>query len=106
MSVRTQKGFLKFEHETASARLTLWDDRTASVSGVHSRVRGQGHAKEVLRELCEFADDQELDLDLHVSAYGLDGGLTNAQLIEFYKKFHFEVIPDGGFPVLMARHHR
>lgn len=104
--VKTQTGFLKFTYGGATARLTLWDDRTATVSGVYSRRRGNGEAKEVLETICAYADDHGLDLDLDVNAYGDDNGLPNGALVKFYYKFQFEVTPFDGFPVQMVRHHR
>lgn len=104
-NVQTQTGFLKFTHEQAHARLTLWDDGSATVSGVYSRVRGKGHATEVLKSIAEYADLHGLILFLEVQRYGYKDNLSpdNKQLQEFYKKFDFEVVPDGGTPTLMVR---
>jgi hypothetical protein len=103
--IQIQVGFLKFTHEAATARVTLWDDNIAYISGVYSRIRGAGQASQVLRDICEFGDDNQMVLQLDVSSYGYDNHLklTDEQLLEWYGKFGFKIVPDGGFPILMER---
>lgn len=104
-NIRIQVGFLRFSYEAASARLTLWDDQVAYISGVYSRIRGAGQASQVLKDICEFADDNQYTLQLDVSSYGDDNHLkmTDDQLLDWYAKFGFEIVPDGGQPVMMER---
>lgn len=103
--IQIQTGFLKFTHELATARVTLWNDGVAYISGVYSRKRGQGHASQVMKDICEMADTNGLILQLDVSSYGPDNQykLTDEQLQEWYSKFGFGVVPDGGLPILMER---
>lgn len=103
-SMQTQVGFIKFNYEFATARLTIWDNGVAFVSGVHSRVRGKGHATKVLSDIIDYADAQGLTLQLHVQQYGPpQDTLNNKQLEEFYGKFGFVTVPDSGRPILMER---
>lgn len=103
--IRIQVGFLRFAFEAASARVTLWDDQVAYITGVYSRIRGAGQASQVLKDICEFADDNQYTLQLDVSSYGNDNHLKmmDDQLLDWYAKFGFEVVPDGGQPVMMER---
>lgn len=104
-SIQTQVGFLKFNYEFSTARMTLWDDGVGYISGVYSRVRGKGHATQVFMDMCDYADRNVLILQLDVSAYGpnTQGKLTDEQLMGFYEKFGFIVIEDEGDPIRMER---
>lgn len=103
--VSKQIGFLVFDYEAAKARLTLWDNGTGTVSGVYSRIRGKGYANVVMQGLVEHADKEDLELLLEVQRYGYSDTLSpgNEELIKFYGKFGFEVVPESGRPVLMKR---
>lgn len=103
--IQKQTGFLKFTHETSTARLTIWDNNVGHITGVYSRVRGQGYASQLLTSIIQYADENYLKLILEVESYGKDDlqKLNNDQLVGFYSKFGFEIVPDGGSPLLMDR---
>ena len=103
--IAKQISFLMFDYEAAKARLTIWDNGIGTVSGVFSRVRGKGYANVVMSGLTEYADKENLELQLEVSRYGYSDTLSpgNEELIKFYSKFGFEVVPESGRPVLMTR---
>ena len=102
---KRQTAFFLFQHESAHARLTVWEDQTATVSGLYSRSRGKGFAKVVMQEIIDYADLMGLDLSLNVSSYGPEFGhkFSDRMLVEFYKTFGFTVVEDDALPVLMER---
>lgn len=103
--IRSQIAFHQFRYESATARLTLWNDGWGHVSGVYSRKLGEGHATAVLNGICQFADDRKIPLSLEVSAYGpkRDDKLDNMQLEAFYQRFGFKRVDDGALPIWMER---
>lgn len=102
---KTQIGFLMFIHESAKARLTIWNDQTATVSGVYSRVRGKGYANVVMQELIEYAEINLLTLSLDVQQYGpnTEDAPSNLRLAKFYNKFGFKIVGDTSLPIQMVR---
>lgn len=64
---------------------------------IYARVRGQGHATALLREITEWADKNDLELHLTVRSYGhpVHTILSNEQLVRFYSKFGFVDQGDG-----------
>lgn len=103
-SMQTQVGFLKFNHELATARVALWDDGTGFISGVYSRSRGKGHGTRVMQDIIDYADKYNLKLQLDVQRYGdPHGGKDNQELEDWYASFGFKVVPDTGRPVRMER---
>jgi GNAT superfamily N-acetyltransferase len=93
-----------FRFESARATLFKLEDGTAKVTNVHAQMRGQGHATAVLSRIIEYADKHQLPLWLEVQRYGHPrGGLTNAQLLNFYSKFGFVLNPDERLPRWMSR---
>lgn len=80
-----------FKHEGASADLNVWGDGTATVSRVYSRYRRLGHAKQLLLQICTYADEHGLTLVLIAWPFGAARDrLTKEQLVPFYAKFDFE----------------
>lgn len=82
---------MKFEYEGAHASLLQVNERTYKVVGLLSTMPGQGHAKNVMQQICAYADDHFLDLVLIAKRfyYSDANGLSNKELIRFYKKFGF-----------------
>lgn len=85
---------LYFKHESATAKLALWENGSATLFNLYSKTRGQNHASELMRLICAYLDDHELNAQLRVSRYGYSDrkALTNTQLSEFYRKFGFEFL--------------
>ena len=78
-------------------------DKTRELTKVHTPAaeQGTGHATELLRRVCDEADQAGLVLVLWPRPYGDDIALSAGQLRDWYAKFGFRVIqPD---PPLMAR---
>jgi len=99
----------KFKLGMASAQLLIWDDGTSRLSNVYSRDRGLGQATRLLEKIAAFADEQKLSIFLTVKRFGYADrkALTNAQLVEFYSKFGFEIVLDGEpIVVMMCRTNR
>jgi hypothetical protein len=81
-----------FEHKSARCELVVWDDipLLASLSEVHSAVKGQGHATRLLNDVIDYADKNGLTIASAAQPYGdEEGALSFTQLINFYKKFGF-----------------
>lgn len=100
-----QTEFYKIQHKGATARLAIYSNGTAHISGVYSRYRGRGEARLLMQGLCEFLDLNGWPAQLEVSNYGpnIDSALTNDQLVAFYQKFGFVVVTDDASPTLMRR---
>lgn len=82
---------VRFYHETSSCKLLVWDKDKATLSNLFSRKRGQGHAKEVMRQACRYADKQQLTVILEVQQYQYadSKAMDNAALRRFYERFGF-----------------
>ncbi len=80
-----------FTHKSANAKLTIWDDKNATVSNVFSVRRGQGQATRVIQHICKYADDNGMSLLLEVQQYGYADGDSpdNSGLKRWYRSFGF-----------------
>lgn len=82
-----------FLYGGAQAKLVIWDVEEATLSDVSSRIRGQGHARNVLQQIVDYADSENLTVRLTVQSFGFRNfqgtSLNNDQLEEFYGKFGF-----------------
>jgi GNAT superfamily N-acetyltransferase len=92
-----------FEHESASCKVVLWEDGTASLSDVYAKTRRQGHATELLNTVMRWVDDRGLILKTVAQAHGTDPKLSSTQLVEFYKKFGFVPLTDATDFIYMER---
>lgn len=96
--------FYKFQHKGATARVAIYENHTAHISGVYSRYRGKGEATTLMQGICEYLDINGYPAQLEVSSYGsMLGSLDNEQLITFYQKFGFVMVTDDASPTLMRR---
>jgi hypothetical protein len=101
---------LNFNHASASCKLISTDDSGMWIlSSLVSKTPGEGHATALMEFVTGFADAQGYTLLLEVLRFrnpvGL--GLDNKQLVEFYKKFDFEVLGVSlRPPVAMRRNSR
>jgi len=94
----------RFNVDGASARLFIFSDDVARLTSVMARKKGIGAGRAIMEKICRYADEHGLDLVLYVQRYGDPRqGLSNAQLIEFYRKFGFHVDGDFKQPVMMWR---
>ena len=78
-------------------------ERTRELVKVHTPAadQGNGHATELLAQVCQEADEAGLTLVLWPRPYGDDITLSAGMLSDWYARFGFRQIqPD---PVLMAR---
>jgi GNAT superfamily N-acetyltransferase len=65
---------------------------------VSAGLRGKGYANLLLSEATRYADKHEKNLFLTVLAFtgkDIPSGLTNAQLVEFYRKHGFRLVPSN-----------
>lgn len=63
---------------------------------VETLERGKGYGKKLMEKIIQFAKKEGVDT-LHLNAYAKTGrrALSQDDLVEFYKKFGFEVIKQG-----------
>lgn len=80
---------VRFTHESASAKLIVWDMNHATISNLYSTKPRRGHATELMKMIVSHAELSGLDLLLEARQYGNPHGMTNAQLKQFYAKFGF-----------------
>lgn len=94
-----------FKNGIAAVKLAHMHDDRVMLSNLFSRIPGKGHGTDVMKKAVEYADQNGLTIVLVVGRYAYpDGrGLDNKQLVEFYKKFGFTVVEDGGLPIMMHR---
>lgn len=86
-----------FERESASCSVEYWDD-TGYLVSLKSTVRRQGHATALLTLVTQWADVNQVPLQLVAAPYGEGEKLGPHGLIQFYKKFGFvQVPPHTGF---------
>lgn len=94
-----------FRAGSASVKITEWGDGNATISDLHSLQPRLGHATELMNLVVRRAQIKGLNLLLDVQRFGdPHRGLSNDQLVEFYKKFGFIVCQDGVKPVMMIRY--
>lgn len=86
-----------FHFEQASASLTIWDDGSATLSSVYSRIRNKGHGNRLMRVITEYADANDIRVKLMARPYHAKG-LDRIQLINFYHNhgFRAQVISKEG----------
>jgi len=94
---------VKFKHESASANLRKDDHGVWNLTSVYSESRGKGHASELMRKISEYADVHGITVNLMAREYGAVKGLTNQQLVTFYRKYGFVVQSHKRGGVLMFR---
>ena len=92
---------LYFAEGSATARLTLWGDGTATVSDLYSRDRRKGHATRLVAEICDNADQSGLSLLLEVANSEDMFALSQPALIKWYETFGFKIV--SKYPVFMQR---
>lgn len=99
---------MQFLFRYDSATVTLhWNDRTKGfVEELYSETPGQGNAKEVMNQLLGFADHRGLELWLKAKPFGARKGLSEAQLVDFYRKFEFEIVNPSVDPIVMRRNRK
>jgi len=102
----TLPDLIKFSHESASARIVTASDGTGSLTGVYSKERRKGHAKGLMQKVTEYADENQVIVLLTVQRYGYkdNEALDNIQLMQFYKKFGFDVVPTDTKILRMRRY--
>lgn len=82
-------------YESTSVEIFMdWDKRVGRLSNLFSVVRGNGYASKLLNDICDWADENRIDLWLVAKPFGVPrGALDQNQLIDFYEKFGFHQIP-------------
>ena len=80
------------QYESASANLSVLSPKVAVLGSLVARDRRKGHATELLRQLCERADAQGLELKLTAGSDGGPDDLDTEALIRFYGCFGFSAI--------------
>lgn len=114
MTIKVRKTIaLKFNNEWASADLIIWSQKDrcainykgraqATIGNFYSRKRRCGYGSDVMRQICEFADDNNIQIGMGVDPYG--PGITEENYYEkrneriaFYKKFGFKNRGNGWF---------
>lgn len=86
------KNTLTFRHGSASALLLIYEFGPCLVTTLYSNDPGKGHAKAVMQEIVDYADERGLSLALSARQFNNERGLNNDQLILFYEKFGFHLI--------------
>ena len=97
---------IHLKHESATIRLTDWQDATATLTNLYSKEKGKGHATALLEKVTRYIDEQGYCIVyLEARKYGPENtkALNDEQLIELYTKFGFTVVPDCEDPILMHR---
>lgn len=80
---------LTMTYESCSVRLSALPNGSLLVGGLYSGKQRQGHARELMRRVCEYADEYEHELLLYVGQFGVTTGMDNRQLADFYSSFGF-----------------
>lgn len=87
---------IKFKFGTGVfSQAVLYDDGYLTDVYTHPFARRKGYASRVMREVCRFADERKIKLNIHIHKYG-KGGATKKQLAEFYARFGFVLCGDCG----------
>ena len=90
-------------YESAKALLHVFENGLASLSDVHVTDLRQGHATGLMKQIEQYADDNNLQVMLEVRRYGdPHHGMSNAQLEQFYSRFGF-VRQGERKPIVMIR---
>jgi len=78
-------------------------ERTREIVKIHTPAaeQGNGHATDLMREVCDEADQAGIVLVLWPSPYGDDIALSAGMLRDWYARFGFRQIQSE--PVMMAR---
>ena len=87
---------VKLVHKSASVTLRPTPENTVWVANLYAQERRQGHAKELMQQVCEKADAQSVTLQLDARQYGHPLGMNTGELILFYESFGFEHVPAIG----------
>jgi len=74
---------------SASVEIVDWGDGTAEMRRFFAQERKQGHGSKLLELVEAYADSNDLIVYLQVGQYGARDGLSDVQLIEFYKRYGF-----------------
>jgi len=80
------------QYESASVRLVMLPNKSATISNLYSRERGKGHAGKLMQMVIDWADVNGLNLQLAVGRYGHPIGPNNDVLTRFYEKFGFTIL--------------
>lgn len=87
---------IRITYKSAKGEITVWEeDNLGSLSDVHTDYRRKGHATALMTRIVAFADILKLDLMLEAFPFGSGEKMTVPQLIEFYRKFGFELEPES-----------
>ena len=85
-----------FRYQGASAKLFCIDadERRWEIRNLQSREPRMGHAREVIQQVVDHADEYGWTLQVVAQQFGrLDSrGMNNQQLVSFYESFDFEVV--------------
>jgi len=85
---------IDFENESASCKVIIWDDGTASLADVYATERRKGHTSSLLNQVMNWVDERGLFLKTAAEAHGSEPKMPQTLLIEFYKKFGFVPLDD------------
>lgn len=82
---------VRFSYRSATAKLTVWDEETATLGNVFSIKRGRGHGNGVMEKVVSYADNRDLTLLLEVQQFHYADKMSpdNAGLRRWYAKFGF-----------------
>lgn len=97
-------------HEAASLQVRIsmalpkhLRERTREITKLHTPAaeQGNGYATELVKQVCDEADQAGITLVLWPRPYGNDIALSQAMLCDWYARFGFRMIQPE--PILMAR---
>lgn len=80
------------KYESASVILRWRPKRILALSNLFSIQERKGHATELMKLVCAYADKYANVTILRVNQYGKTTGMNNKQLISFYESFGFKLI--------------
>lgn len=92
-----------FEHKGATAKVTVWDEHTATLNSVYAKFRRRGAASEVIYRAIEYTDYLHLDLFLEVEPFGKEPLMSETDLKAFYMSFGF--YPQGNNIMMRSRNY-
>jgi len=91
-------------YRSAQVKLCEWDEGPAVLTGMHSEQKNQGHASELMEQICRVFDTMGMTVLLDAQPYGKrKDGLDQKQLIKFYEKYGFKVADADHGQILMER---
>ena len=76
-------------YKSASVALKVLPNKVLSLKSLYSVKQRQGHAGELLRLICEYADKHGFSIELEAKQFGHTRGLDNEGLVKFYAKYGF-----------------